>query len=368
MITHTIVAKNTTSGTITFPDLGGFYVVASGTETLSDYFKSNYIEASVDLIDNVQSGDIVINDGEKDLTIQQGLYHVKDLSFQKILEYLAALRVLDLADTPTTYSGAPQQYLRVRSDLSGVEYGLTEYDLLSLFSFGEFSGNPTYDGLIRLLGWYEQTNVTQAGAPGDKVELLSGSSYVSNKEGFHSHFITKITTVSGEPFGITVSGTTVNEATGNYLSDSELLTISGTGYYQTAKSFIDAPIFSIVEDDKSCEMDVYRSTYWDAQNQNFIVEGCRFEWTPDQPNWNLHLRIGHHLNDGSVSYIDEIIFAHDDTYPRAAQNEPGKYKRGDYNTFVNGANNEGIFIDFDQRAIGHYYFELRFTIITEASQ
>jgi len=118
IVTHTIIAKNTTSGTISFPDLGGFYVVASGTETISDYFENRYIETSIDLKDNIQSGDIVINDGQKDLTVQQGLFHVKDLSFQKILEYLAALTVIGLADTPSEYSD--DRYLE--STGSGIEW------------------------------------------------------------------------------------------------------------------------------------------------------------------------------------------------------------------------------------------------------
>jgi hypothetical protein len=141
MITHTIIAKNTTSGTITFPDLGGFYVVASGTETLSDHFKNQYLETSTDLAGSIQSGDIVINDGEKDLTVQQGLFHVKDLSFQKILEYLAGLTVVGLADTPNDYSET--KYFR--STASGTEW-ITLTDL-----FYDKTGIDTISGTLQTI-------------------------------------------------------------------------------------------------------------------------------------------------------------------------------------------------------------------------
>jgi hypothetical protein len=260
--------------------------------------------------------------------------------------------LLGLSDTPTTYSGSTHKILRINDNETGVEYHTLTYDDFAATSILQFNNSPNFDGEIHLLGWYIKTDTA--------VSLSSGSPITANNDGFHSHFIMDASSVVGAPFTVTVSGVVVDEVTGVYSQGGESITISGSGYYQTVKSFIDAPEFSIVEGSKSCNLDIYKSTYWDFANQEFTVTGCRFEWTPDHNNWGLELNIYHHLSDGSLEVIDSIAFDKDDTYLRAADSETGKYKRIDYDTFVDGAGMEGLILTIDQSGIGDFYFELRY--------
>lgn len=221
-----------------------------------------------------------------------------------------------------------------------------------------FTDSPTYNGEIRLLGWYIKTN--DAGP----YDLSSGNPITTLEPGYHSHWVMNVLTVSGTPFTVVASGTRVYEVTGVYAEMEEEITVTGTGYYQTSSSFIDASTFSISEAGKACTMDIYRTTYWDAGNKDFVVEGCRIEWEPDQTNWYFNLKIYHHLSDGSLHPIDIIDFADTDEYPRASQYEPGKYKRIDYNTPINGNDSEGLVIYLDQDAIKNFYLEIRYSMET----
>lgn len=290
------------------------------------------------------------------IVIEKSEYPVNSVEVeQQFTTYSGAMSIdiLDLSDTPVTYSGSQLKYLQVNNTGDGVEFTSISGGDIVITSTLQFAEAPTFNGEINLLGWYKKTNI-------ETISLNSGSPITSSKNGFHSHFIMDVQSVTGAPFTVTVSGTTVNESTGVYSSDSEDITVSGIAYYQTTKSFIDAPEFSIVEGSKLCDMDLYSSTYWDYSNTDFRVIGCRFEWTPDQNNWDFALSIYHIYNDGSYELIDDITFASTDIYLRAGNAETGKYKRSDYDTLVRGSEMEGIVLVFDQRAIGDFYFELRY--------
>jgi hypothetical protein len=69
----TIIVKNTTSGNIEIDDLRSFLVVASGTETLSDYFSEAEISSSDDLMSLIASEDLTINNGDSDLSVSNGI-------------------------------------------------------------------------------------------------------------------------------------------------------------------------------------------------------------------------------------------------------------------------------------------------------
>ena len=174
----------------------------------------------------------------------------------------------ELIDTPVTYSGSASKFLRVNTGETGVEYAPISDGDYVVHGNLQFISNPTYNGELHLLGWYTQTD--------SSASLSSGSPITASNKGFHSHFVMDVSNLTGAPFTIDVSGVTVNEVTGVYSSDSESVTISGAGYYQTAKSFIDEPTFTIVESSKSCTLDIYKSTYWDHANECFTVTGCRF--------------------------------------------------------------------------------------------
>lgn len=259
---------------------------------------------------------------------------------------------LELTDTPSSYDDA--KYLK--STASGIVLSSISGEDVDDFSTLQFSITPTYNGVIKLFGWNTKINEEES------LNLVSGTPLESTKRGFNSYFVMNIISSVGNPFNVTVSGTVASEASGNLLQVEETVLISGTGYYKTSNSFIDAPVFNIVESGKSCLVDLYKTSYWDAVGNKFVVKGCMFEWEPDQVNWDLNLELCHVLNNGSVYIIDSANFSSTDTVLMADSEDPGKYKRTGYNRLVLGCGDEGIMIFFDQRAIGHLYFEIRYTL------
>lgn len=216
-----------------------------------------------------------------------------------------------------------------------------------------FTYSPTYNGLVDVLGWYQQIDTAES--------LTSASPVTASEKGFHSHFVIDVSSASGLPFTVRITGRSVDEADGTETgSDTEDISVTANGYHQSIKSWIDDVQFSIVEGSKSCTIDIYRITYWDRGNREFTVTGVRMEFQPDNPAWSINLRIRKVLNDGSSADIDNVTFANTDTYPRAADGEPGKYKRTDFNTFVDGRLAEGIIIEVNQTAIENIYLEVRY--------
>jgi len=64
---------NTTSVGVEISDLYSFEITASGTETLTDYFSNAEIAKSDDLITMVADETLIVNDGEEDLSISEGI-------------------------------------------------------------------------------------------------------------------------------------------------------------------------------------------------------------------------------------------------------------------------------------------------------
>lgn len=227
------------------------------------------------------------------------------------------------------------------------------WECTTLISGITFDASPTSNGLLYILGWYIPINTTAA--------LASASPVTAGEAGFHSHFVFNISAASGLPFTLRITGTSVDESTGATTpSDTEDLSITANGYYQSAKSWIDASEFSIVEGSKSCTVDVYRITYWDRGNTDFRVTGCRLEVTPDATIWSFRLRILHVHNDGTYETIDDVTFDNGDSPLRMDKDKAGKYKRGDYNHALDGSLQEGAIIEVDQSGIGAFFLEMKY--------
>ena len=64
----TLIAKNQTAEDIAIADLGAIVIPASGQLNLTDVFKVGTIRSSKSLKDLIDSGNVIINDGSKDLT------------------------------------------------------------------------------------------------------------------------------------------------------------------------------------------------------------------------------------------------------------------------------------------------------------
>ena len=115
---------------------------------------------------------------------------------------------------------------------------------------------------------------------------------------------------------------------------------------------------SIVEASKSCTIDIYRTTYWDRGNRGFTVKGVRMEWLPAAAVWSINLKVRHVAVDGTISDIVDVTFADDDTNPRAENGKPGKYKRTDFSTFIDGQLAQGLIVVIDQTSINEVYLEV----------
>jgi len=220
-----------------------------------------------------------------------------------------------------------------------------------------FRENPTYNGAIPLLGWY---NTSDTG-----VGLSSGSPVTASQPGYNSHFCLNITGLSGSPFTIRVTGTTVNDITGTYTTgDTEDLNISTSGLYQTTKKWINTPQFNILEGGKSCTISIYYTEYWIlGGNNDYTVYGCRFEWTPDQNNWDIVVKLQKVHSDGSLSTFDTIEFHSTDSIKRAGESRTGIYFRNDYDIDVDGDLPEGLIVKIEnQQGIGSLFLEVKIRV------
>ena len=72
----TIIARNNTSNNIYYRYLDGITITASGILTLSDYFSPFTLAIAEELLDDVTSGDISINDGTNYLSSAEGVEYL----------------------------------------------------------------------------------------------------------------------------------------------------------------------------------------------------------------------------------------------------------------------------------------------------
>lgn len=214
--------------------------------------------------------------------------------------------------------------------------------------------SPTVDGEIQVLGWNVKTN--------DAASLTSASPVTLGEDAGHSHIVVDMSAASGLPFTIRITGTSIDEATGDTTpSDTQDLAVTADGSYQTSKSWVGAPQASIVEEEKSCTVDLYRNTYWDRGNTDFTLTSTRLEWTPDADTWSIQLKVHHVHDDGSLHEIDDITYTQASSPPRAGNGKPGKYKRGDYAKFIHGGNSEGLIVAVNQTNIASLYLDMGYS-------
>lgn len=390
-----IYAINLTASGVSINDLSGLYIDPFDTVDLRLFFSLDQIDYSEDLATAISNGLIVLNDGERNLTLEES----EEISSLPTLFDIPS-NFLDLDDTPSTFSGSETKYAKVNSTASGIEFstighneltGLTNDDhpqyvptdgsrgfsstvsgvdpindgdlatkkyvddtvASGSFKYLQWAQSPTYNGVMYLLGWYIQTDTNVFI---DNDPLISAS-----EAGYSAHFVLNVSSVSGTlPMTTVVSGTAVYENSGETFVAVENLTVTGTGYYQTAASFITTPSFYVEDSGDGVVCDIYRTSYWDCGNRNFTLRGCRMEFTPDSTTWNIQLKLYRIVDDGSTVTLDDKTFASTDEFPRAGHSLVGKYKRTDYNYFMHGDNNEGLIVEVDQFGINYFNLLLQY--------
>lgn len=216
-----------------------------------------------------------------------------------------------------------------------------------------FSFIPPGNGALACTGWHTKTDSAQS--------LTNATPVTASVAGFHSHYVISVSASVGHPYTIVATGTSVDEATGAETgSDTENISVTGNGWYQTTKSWVDAVQFTITLGE-TCTIDVYRTSYWDRGNRDFTLTGVRMEFKPDAATWSIQFRVQKVAADGSVSDIDNVTFASTDPTPRAANGEVGKYKRTNYNTAIEGSDSEGIIVSIvNQVAMESIFVEMRY--------
>lgn len=250
-------------------------------------------------------------------------------------------------------AGEPAGRALVSDGAGSTEWGDTVLPATAVVTSHRMAFMPTFNGIVDLLGWHDETDIA--------VALASGSPITASIPGYHSHFHVVVADAVGAPFTIRVTGRSIEESSAvETPGDTEDLAITADGDYQTAKSWIDAPQFSIVEGSKSCNIDLMRISYWDKGNQDFTIKGVRVEWEPDSVTWSLEFHIHLIGSDGTSTVILDTTFSNLDTVPHAERNIRGKYKRTDLNYLVNGADHEGIHVAIDQTGIRYFFYEVRY--------
>ena len=212
---------------------------------------------------------------------------------------------------------------------------------------------PTYNGEINWLGWYEQLNTNQS--------LNSSNPRTSTRAGYGSHFATNVTNANGLPFNITVTGHSIDEATGTITSnDTEVINITANGYYQTDKAWVGTVTLSVASG-KSCTITLYRTTYWTYNNQDFNLSNIRIEFMPSSATWKLETIIYKVENSGDLTQLFNKNLQSSDTYPLASENISGKYEQ-ELSSIISGSQNEGIIVVVDQTSLYNFNLELGYYV------
>lgn len=227
---------------------------------------------------------------------------------------------------------------------------LGKFEPTTLISGIYFDAAPTFNGLVYTLGWYVLV---------DSAASLTTTPLAASENAYHSHWVFDISGATGLPFTLRVTGISVDESDGTTAGDTEDISITANGYYQTTKSWLDNSTFEILTAG-SCTADIYRVTYWDRGNTSYRITGCRLEWTPDAPSWSFRLRVLHVHDDGSLETLDDVTFDNSDIPLRGEKDKPGKYKRGDYNHATDGTLKEGCIVEITQSGIGAFFLEVKY--------
>ena len=262
------------------------------------------------------------------------------------LEYKLLYRLI--FKTSSSYANTPSAVLVDIGDVRSQEKGEEEAPITTNL---EFTGSPTSNTLLNLIGWYRLVD--------SAASFTSATPVTPSIPGYGSQYVLDVSSAVGLPFTVRFTGTSVEVGTNNETTgDTEDLSITSDGYYKTTKTWVTAPSVSIVEASKSFSADVYRVSSWNNSGHNFTIDGVLLEWVPDVTSWFVKPLVYKISSNGEKIIIDDTKLANTDTPPRTTRDEPGKYSRYDYASFIDSENGEGIILEFDQRGLFTYHIQL----------
>jgi hypothetical protein len=207
-----------------------------------------------------------------------------------------------------------------------------------------FQAFPTANGIINLVGGYEQTDAAAV--------VTSAAPYTSMHPYFNSKLYADITAVTGEPFTLRITGTSVNQIDASLTpADTEDIPVTAIGKYASTKYWIDAPQVSIVEASKSATMDLAKAFAYSLGGKRLTVKGLILLWTPDGTTWDLRVNLVKISSDGTLSDIFDVVLDSTDTPPWAGNLKLGRYKLSGLNGVIDGTIGEGVYLYADQQKI-----------------
>lgn len=179
------IVENITASGIQIPDLAGITIDPYESVDLGLYFTIDMIDDSLDLDALIEEDKFRMNDGTTTLSKEESLDHTRVESAYETIKYF-----LDLADTPTTFSGFDGKYVGIDSSSSGIEF--RDIDSSSIYNYID----------------------TISGTMQNQVSYLTNISHTFGLDFIYGIDDTTYSTTSttyGEAFSLTVSGSAADE-------------------------------------------------------------------------------------------------------------------------------------------------------------
>ena len=177
----------------------------------------------------------------------------------------------------------------------------------------------------------------------DEAGVAINSGATDTFTAYNSHIVLDVTTFTTTGT-VSVGGQRVFEDTGNLSNWVENITVDNTGCYQTSAKFLGA--CSNYTADADIVANVFRTSYFDFQNRDFIVSNVRMGWKPSSPTWNVQAEVYLIDNNGLTNPLvnGNLDFASSDTPVRAANGVIGHAKANVNSRLILGSQNEGIVV------------------------
>jgi hypothetical protein len=164
------------------------------------------------------------------------------------------------------------------------------------------------------------------------------------------HIVLEVTSGADTDGTITWTGSRVDENTGVVSLTNEVMTISGTGFYQTGFKWLGATTGTTST--VNLTGDIHTTTYLDAQNTDFALKSVRFAFKPTSATWDIECQVLHVANDGSYSNCAPLLsYANTDTVPRTYSGVQGHGKQL-LNIPISGSNNAGLILRITGKTAG----------------
>jgi len=178
-------------------------------------------------------------------------------------------------------------------------------------------------------------------------------------EGVAAHFfIVNALHPGGGDTTITVSGTSITDEGVRTGGDSEVITVpsgeAADSYFETTLKWLgDITITKTAGPNVECNYGFVK--YWDNNNTNYRVKGIDFTWLGGANDAAFNVKLLHHkatgwtYNVGSTPSPPAAIADMSTDYvteDNVVVDEQGAWKRDNLDTFVNGAGEEGVIIEF----------------------